>query len=90
MSSLVGLKAWKPVRTYGSMFFIDIGVRFWRRGAVRDHGEWCLLVEKAEWTCFGRNGSAVFRDSALADIDKAFADFHEGIVTAITLNTDSM
>lgn len=55
LQSLEGQVAASPVRSYGSMFMLDLGNLRKQPDDRREHGEWCLLFEQAKWAFHSGN-----------------------------------
>lgn len=90
LHSLEGQVAAPPVRSYGSMFILDLGQLKKQPGDERAHGEWCLLFEQAKWA-FHKGSDAVvtwvdtpqkiddkFRSLSLGRVKKASCLGQEG------------
>lgn len=88
-SSMQNQPVWKPVRTHGSMFLLDVGPVKKRPGDVRDHGEWTLIVEQSSWR-FSKQ-KLTFIDSSMNSkfIDRAFSNLILGAIRKFSVNKNT-
>lgn len=88
ISFLKGKLAWKPVRTYGSMFFLDIGDSTDIDNSSRKHGEWFFLVEEADWEFISDNSIFVSNMDSKYTIEAAFNSIIPSSVNNVSLSED--
>ena len=88
-SKLTGLPAWGLVRTYGSMFFLEIGSPLPRSGEKKVHGEWHFLVEMCAWRIEARDGILISSENEPAYIDSRFRSLELGQVTSANVQSPS-
>jgi hypothetical protein len=90
---MIGKPAWGLKRTYGSMFFLEIGapvVHAWtgsRRGEQNQiHGEWCFLIEMGAWRFDSPSGPLVGCESAQDYIDQIFDNTDLGLAVEVVMS----
>lgn len=82
LSKLKGLPAWGLVRTYGSMFFLEVGNSLPRSGEKKIHGEWHFLIEMCDWRFESPDGTIVASEDEPDRIDNIFTKLELGVFTA--------
>jgi hypothetical protein len=80
LSDLRGKPAWGLVRSYGSMFFLEIGEPLPRIGEKRVHGEWHCLVEMCHWRIDTQSAMLIGSDDEQELIDSTFAHIELGYI----------
>lgn len=89
LSKLKGLPAWGLVRTYGSMFFLEVGNPLPRVGGKKIHGEWHFLVEMCGWRVESPDGTLVASEDEPDCIDNIFSSLELGVFTAANTRSPS-
>ena len=87
--SLKGLPAWGLVRTYGSMFFLEVGNPLPRIGEKRVHGDWHFLIEMCDWRVESTDGTLVASEDDPGRIDDVFNSLELGVFTAAKTQSPS-
>jgi hypothetical protein len=77
---LKGKSAWGLSRSYGSMFFLEIGQALRREGEQKVHGEWHFLIEMCYWRLDAPSEPLVGSDDVQELIDSSFADLNLGSI----------
>jgi hypothetical protein len=80
LARLKGKPAWGLVRTYGSMFFLEVGEPLPRVGDKKVHGEWHFLVEMSHWRIDTAESVLVGSDDEQELIDHSFAHIELGSI----------
>src|SRR5258708_3160169 len=81
--------AWGLRRTYGSMFFLEVGNPLPRTGTVQTHGEWHFLMEMCHWRFEMEKGIVVGSDDDQGLIDAAFQRVELGAIEEISARSPS-
>jgi hypothetical protein len=86
---LRGKPAWGLVRTFGSMFFLEIGKPMPRNGVKKIHGEWHALFEMCHWRVESQQAMLVGSDDEQELIDATFADLKLGSIDSANVSSPS-
>jgi hypothetical protein len=86
---LKGKPAWGLVRSYGSMFFLEIGEPLPKIGEKRVHGEWHCLVEMCHWRIDTRSAMLIGSDDEQELIDRTFAHLDLGFIESVEASSPS-
>jgi len=84
LSSLVKKPAWGLQRTYGSMFFLEIGIPLSRPNGKKLHGEWHFLVEMCHWRIQSQEAVIVGSEDDPILIDETFSRLDLGVVEKVS------
>jgi hypothetical protein len=99
LTTLIGQEAWRPSRSIGSMFFLDVGepVKIQVKGGdgkrlPRDVGTWRFLIQMCHWKFTRAHNLIVGSDDEAETIDQIFEALELGpiLVTTHTLVAQSL
>jgi hypothetical protein len=86
---LRGKPAWGLVRTFGSMFFLEIGNPMPRSDTKKVHGEWHILVELCHWRVESQNATLAGSDDEQELIDYTFTNLELGSIETVAVSSTS-
>ena len=79
LSDLKSKPAWGLRRTYGSMFFLEVGKQRPHVDERQVHGEWHFLVEVCQWRFDSQDAILLGSDDEQSFIDDKFLHLELGL-----------
>jgi hypothetical protein len=85
-----GKSAWKPIRTHGSMFILDVGLPVRSPRDAKDHGEFSIIFELCRWRFGNKEQEIINNNSNINIIDNIFENMILSYVDGVQLNSDKI